>query len=125
MRLTTSVSFVLALLYSTYIQAEGNDMKLLRDQAETQILLNGSKMEGIYLRTQSPYSLEFHQDGTLINQRGDRGRWWANQQGQYCRKWETGSLKGHQMCLNLAHDGDAVTIFSGDKKVAEGVLVRK
>ena len=69
-------------------------------------------------------ALSFHTDGTVVNQKGERGRWWVNQQGQYCRVWATGRLKGNLACLNLTRKGERIAIHSKDKKVAEGVLVR-
>ena len=125
MRPFTAISFLTALIFSTPTPAEEGTAEFLRNQSETQLLLNGTKLQGTYLRTQSPYFLEFRQDGTLINQRGAQGRWWVNEQGQYCRQWETGMLKGHQACLDLARDGDGIAIYSEGKRVAEGALLRK
>ena len=95
----------------------------LRKHADAHALLKGYKLEGTYLRTNTPITLSFKIDGTLVNQRGELGRWWVNQQGQYCRVWSTGRLKGHWTCLDLAKEGEKITIYSRDKKVAEGVLV--
>lgn len=96
----------------------------LRDYAEVHLLLNEHRMEGTYLRTNTPYSLNFLMDGTVVNQKGERGRWWVNQQGQYCRVWATGRLKGNYACLDLTRDGDRIAIYSRDRKVAEGVMIR-
>ena len=121
MRPITLLSFATALILATPINAA----EYLRDQAKTQQLISGAKLEGVYLRSQSPYSLEFRQDGILVNQRGAQGRWWVNEQGQYCRKWETGKLKGHEACLDIATEGDKVVIYSNGKRVAEGSLARQ
>ncbi len=94
-----------------------------KDQVEVQKLLNGKRLEGVYLRTQSPYSLDFHRDGRLINQRGAEGSWWVNEQGQYCREWKSGRLAGNKACLDLAPDGDKTAIYSKGKKVAVGSLL--
>lgn len=96
----------------------------LRDYKQVHALLNESRLEGVYLRTNTPYSLSFLMDGTVVNQNGELGRWWVNEQGQYCRVWATGRLKGNLACLNLAREGEQIAIYSGDKKVAEGVLIR-
>ncbi len=97
----------------------------MRNPSEVHNMLDGATLKGTYLRTQSPYSLNFNTDGILINQRGEKGRWWVNQQGQYCRVWATGRLQGNMSCLDLAREGDAIAIYSKDKRVAEGVLVRE
>ena len=97
----------------------------LRDQAKTTALLNGTVLNGTYLRTNSPYSLQFNQDGTLINQLGEQGNWWINEQGQYCRKWTTGRMQGHEACLDLAIEDHQLVIYSSDKKVAAGILSRQ
>lgn len=108
-----------------FITSTASAADYLRNHAEVHAMLNGSRLEGIYLRTNSPYSLSFHKDGTLVNQKGERGRWWVNQLGQYCRVWATGQLKGHWTCLDLARENNQIAIYSSDKKVAEGILVRE
>ena len=95
-----------------------------RDYKQVHEMLNGSRMEGTYLRTNTPYSLKFLTDGTVENQNGERGRWWVNQQGQYCRVWATGQLKGNFSCLDLMREGERIAIYSMEKRVAEGLLVR-
>ena len=94
------------------------------EQLQLEQLLSGAKLEGIYLRTRSSYTLIFDADGSLKNQRGETGRWWVNPQGQYCRLWETGKLKGHQACLDLIVESEGVSIYSRGKRVAEGELKR-
>lgn len=96
----------------------------LRDQREVSAMLAGTILQGTYLRTQSAYSLQFNKDGSLINQKGEQGNWWANEKGQYCRKWSTGRMKGHEACLDLAQEGEQIAIYSNGKKVAIGNLVR-
>jgi Tfp pilus assembly protein FimT len=103
--------------------AIGSD-DLSSEQLKLEQLLSGAKLEGIYLRTNSPYTLIFDADGSLKNQRGETGRWWVNPQGQYCRLWETGKLKGHQACLDLIVESEGVSIYSRGKRVAEGELKR-
>lgn len=118
MRALTLLSIIALLSVATTATAA----EYLREHAETHALLKGYKLEGTYLRTGTPITLDFRIDGTLVNQRGELGRWWVNQQGQYCRVWSTGRLKGHWTCLDLAREGDGIAIYSNDKKVAEGVL---
>ena len=92
-------------------------------EVEVRNMLSGHKLNGLYLRTQSAYSLQFNKDGSLVNQNGEKGKWWVSKTGQYCRKWETGRLKDHQVCLELARDEDKIAIYSKNKKVAVGELV--
>lgn len=113
-------ALILALTTSPLLAAD-----YLRDQAKTTALLSGTLLKGIYLRTNSPYSLQFNSDGTLVNQRGEQGNWWVNEQGQYCRKWSSGRMQGHQACLDLAIEDDQLVIYSSDKKVAAGTLSRQ
>ena len=108
----------------SFIASTASAVDYLRDYAEVHALLNGNRLDGTYLRTNTPYSLRFLIDGTVENQNGERGRWWVNQQGQYCRVWATGRLKGNLACLDLAREGEQIAIYSSENKVAEGVLVR-
>lgn len=96
----------------------------LRDKAEVEALLSGATLNGVYLRTQSAYTLEFRADGTLVDKNGAGARWWVNDSGQYCREWLTGKLAGNQACMDLMRAGQRVVIFSNGKKVAEGELSR-
>lgn len=97
----------------------------LRDRQEVTALLTGTTFQGTYLRTQSPYALHFNSDGSLRNQLGEQGSWWVNESGQYCRKWTSGRMQGHEACLDLAREGDQITIYSNSKKVATGKLAPK
>ncbi len=97
----------------------------LRDQTEVVSLLRGQVLHGTYLRTGSAYRLEFAADGELRNSSGAEGRWWVNDRGQYCRKWLSGRLKGHQACLDLSLEGDGIAIHSQGRKVAEGYLAKE
>ncbi|MDH5572208.1 MAG: hypothetical protein OEY89_10610 [Gammaproteobacteria bacterium] len=98
-------------------------VEYLNNPAEVKQMLSGHKLDGLYLRTQSAYSLQFNKDGTLINQNDEQGHWWVSEQGQYCRKWDTGRLKGNEACLDLARESDKIAIYSKNKKVAEGKLI--
>ena len=119
MRALTLLSVITLLSFTTSVSAA----EYLQKHAETHALLKGYKLEGTYLRSGTPITLDFRIDGTLVNQRNELGRWWVNQQGQYCRVWSTGRLKGHWTCLDIAKEGNGIAIYSKDKKVAEGVLV--
>ncbi|MCW8827083.1 MAG: hypothetical protein OQK78_11750 [Gammaproteobacteria bacterium] len=113
------------ILAITFITSTASGADYLRDSAQVHELLNGSKLEGIYLRRNTPYTLNFQTDGTVVNQRSERGRWWVNQQGQYCRTWDTGRLKGNSSCMDLSLEGDQIAIYSREKRVAEGLLLRE
>lgn len=108
----------------TFIASTASAADYLRGYEQVHALLNASRLEGIYLRRNTPYTLTFHTDGTIVNQRDERGRWWVNHQGQYCRTWDTGRLKGNSSCMDLALEGNKIAIYSRDKRVAEGVLLR-
>ncbi|MDX9741845.1 MAG: hypothetical protein RBT81_11800 [Gammaproteobacteria bacterium] len=110
---------VLALLAGTAVAED-----YLRNKAEVETLLSGATLNGIYLRSQSAYTLEFRADGTLMDKNGAGARWWVNDSGQYCREWLSGRLAGNKACMDLARDGQRITIYSNGKKVAEGELAR-
>ena len=96
----------------------------LRNPGAAWQMLSGTRLEGLYLRTNSPYHLIFHRDGSLENQRGARGHWWINAEGQYCRRWENGRLAGHQACFDLVPGGEEgrIAIHFKGKRVAQGRL---
>jgi hypothetical protein len=109
----------LALLAATAVAQD-----YLRDKAEVEALLSGATLNGIYLRTQSAYTLEFRADGTLADKDGAAARWWVNDGGQYCREWLSGRLAGNQACMDIVREGNKVDIYSNGKKVAAGELSR-
>ncbi|MBU0498620.1 MAG: hypothetical protein KJ558_04970 [Gammaproteobacteria bacterium] len=119
MRALKTSSILLSVLVATASFAQD----LLRNPVEVRNLLSGKRLEGLYLRTQSSYALSFRADGSLVDQDAAQGRWWVNDQAQYCRKWESGKLQGHEACLDLAWEGGKIAIYSNGKKVAEGALV--
>ncbi|MES9846672.1 MAG: hypothetical protein ABW162_15775 [Candidatus Sedimenticola sp. PURPLELP] len=94
----------------------------LDNKTEVDTLLKGKQLNGLYLRTQSSYSLQFNADGSLSNQRNEKGKWWVNEQGEYCREWLTGRLKGNRSCMNLAQESGELVFYSKDRKVATGTL---
>ena len=118
-----TIRYVLATMALFSMAGAVSAVDYLQDKAEVKNMLSAHKLEGLYLRTQSAYMLQFNKDGTLKNQRGESGRWWVSDKGQYCREWESGRLKGHQICLELAKEADKIAIYSKGKKVAEGKLV--
>lgn len=96
----------------------------MRDRAEVEAMLQGATLTGVYLRSQSRYVLQFGDDGTLVDTSGAVARWWVGDTGQYCREWLTGRLAGNSACMDLARDGDRLSIYSNGNKVAEGELSR-
>lgn len=121
---TVRADVLLALIAMSVIAPLALAADYLRDYKEVHTLLNGSRLDGTYLRTNSPYSLSFDNDGIVVNQKGEQGRWWVNELGQYCRVWSTGRLKGNLACLDLLREGELIAIYSNEKRVAEGVLRR-
>lgn len=97
----------------------------MTDPAEVETLLSGATLEGVYLRSQSTYTLVFDPDGSLrdVNS-GAEGRWWVNENGEYCREWLTGVVAGNTACLAIGIDGDRIAIYSGENRVAEGTVLR-
>lgn len=110
---------VLTLLAGTAVAED-----YLRNKAEVETLLSGATLNGVYLRTQSAYTLEFRADGMLVDKNGAGARWWVNDSGQYCREWLSGKLAGNQACMDLARDDQRISLYSSGKKVAQGELVR-
>lgn len=98
--------------------------EVLHNPAEVEALFKGATLQGVYLRTQSAYVLEFGEDGILQGAKEAGARWWVNEQGQYCREWLAGPLTGHEACMDVAVAGEQVVLFSNGKRIAEGVLRR-
>lgn len=121
MRASSMLLAVLGLAVGAVAMAEG----YLKNRSEVEALLTGATLNGVYLRTQSPYTLEFRADGVLINQTGAEARWWVSETGQYCREWLTGQLMGNKACMDIARSGERIAIYSNGNKVAEGELSRK
>ena len=94
-------------------------------KAEAEQLLNGATLVGIYLRTESAYTLKFATDGSLTDTTGAKARWWIDDQGRYCREWLDGKLKGNTGCMNVEFEDGQVALYSEGKKVVEGVLTGK
>jgi hypothetical protein len=96
----------------------------LRDPAEVQALLSGTTLSGVYLRSNSPYTLEFRPDGTLVDAHGASARWWVDEDGRYCREWTSGRLAGNRACMDLVLEGNRIHMYSSGNRVAEGELSR-
>lgn len=96
----------------------------LRDPQAVEVLLKGATLQGVYLRTGSAYTLEFREDGQLVDGRGAAARWWVNDQGQYCREWLSGQLAGNRACMDIRQEGRHIQLYSAGKRVAEGELLR-
>lgn len=93
-------------------------------KAEVEAALSGSVFTGTYARDNSPYVLEFGADGTLKDNRAGEGRWWVNDDGEYCREWSTGPLAGTSACLEVIVHGKRMAVYSGNDKVLDGAIVR-
>ncbi len=85
--------------------------------------LSGRVFVGTYMRDGSPYVLDFRADGTLTDNRNAKGRWWIDDNGDYCREWETGPLAGNSGCYEILVHGARVAIYAGDDKVLDGELI--
>ena len=54
----------------------------MKDKAEVEKLLTGATFIGVYLRTESAYTLQFGTDGTLTDTTGAKARWWVDDQAR-------------------------------------------
>ena len=91
-------------------------------KAEAEQLLNGATLVGIYLRTESAYTLKFATDGSLTDTTGAKARWRIDDQGRYCREWLDGKLAGNKGCMNIEFEDGQVALYSEGRKVVEGIL---
>lgn len=97
----------------------------ITNKAEAEQLLSGATLVGIYLRTESVYTLKFGTDGTLTDTSGAKARWWVDEQGRYCREWLDGKLGGNKGCMNIEFEDGQVALYSDGRKVVEGKLKAK
>ncbi|MDD3676510.1 MAG: hypothetical protein RBS10_12550 [Thauera propionica] len=97
----------------------------ITSKAEVEQMLSGATFIGVYLRTESAYTLKFGTDGTLTDTTGAKARWWVDDQARYCREWLDGKLKGNTGCMNVEFEDGQVALYSEGKKVVEGVLTGK
>ena len=94
----------------------------MSSKAEVEKLLTGATFIGVYLRTESAYTLKFGTDGTLTDTTGATARRWVDEQARYCREWLDGKLKGNTGCMNVELDEGQVALYSEGKKVVEGII---
>ena len=94
----------------------------ISNKAEAEQLLKGATLIGIYLRTESAYTLKFGTDGSLTDTTGAKARWWVDDQGRYCREWLDGKLAGNKGCMNIEFEDGQVALYSEGRKVVEGIL---
>lgn len=94
----------------------------LSDRAEVEQLLSGATLIGVYLRTETAYTLKFGTDGTLTDASGATARWWVDEEGRYCREWLDGKLKGNRGCMNVELEDGQVALYSDGRKVVEGII---
>ena len=94
----------------------------ITDKAQVETLLTGATFIGVYLRTESAYTLKFGTDGTLTDTTGAKARWWVDDQARYCREWLDGKLKGNTGCMNVELEDGQVALYSDGKKVVVGIV---
>ena len=94
----------------------------ITDKAQVETLLTGATFIGVYLRTESAYTLKFGTDGTLTDTTGAKARWWVDDQARYCREWLDGKLKGNTGCMTVELEDGQVALYSDGKKVVEGIV---
>ena len=94
----------------------------ISNKAEAEQLLSGATLVGIYLRTETAYTLKFGTDGSLTDTTGAKARWWIDEQGHYCREWLDGKLAGNKGCMNIEFEDGQVALYSEGRKVVEGIL---
>lgn len=124
--MTKPASLVRTLLATlAFAAASGSALaqNFITDKAEVEKLLTGATFIGVYLRTESAYTLKFGTDGTLTDTTGAKARWSVNAQGRYCREWLDGKLKGNTGCMNVELEDGQVALYSEGKKVVEGIIV--
>ena len=124
--MTKPASLLRALLATlAFATASGSALaqNFMTDKAEVEKLLTGATFIGVYLRTESAYTLKFGNDGTLTDTTGAKARWWVDEQGRYCREWLDGKLKGNTGCMNVELEDGQVALYSEGKKVVEGIIV--
>ena len=117
----TTRTLIAALAFAT---ASGSVLAqtFMTDKAEVEKLLTGATFIGVYLRTESAYTLKFGTDGTLTDTMGAKARWWVDEQARYCREWLDGKLKGNTGCMNVEREDGQVALYSEGKKVVEGIV---
>jgi len=114
-------SLAMALALST-MSASAMAQNFVTSKAEVEQLLSGATFIGVYLRTESAYTLKFGTDGTLTDTTGAKARWWVDDEARYCREWLDGKLKGNTGCMDVEFEDGQVALYSEGKKVVEGIV---
>lgn len=112
--LTAAVSLILV---ATPLHAQPAEAESLSER------LAGATFQGIYIRAGTPYTLNFGRDGSLTDSAGRTGRWWVNDEGDYCREWEDGPMAGVETCMEMIFHLNKVAIYSDEDKVLEGEII--
>lgn len=92
--------------------------------ARTHAALSGAVFIGVYKRDNSPYTLDFGADGKLVDNRGQTGRWWIRDNGDYCREWSTGPHAGTEVCMEILVHGERMALYVNNETVVVGELKR-
>lgn len=120
--MSTTVRTLLA-AFAIFSAASGAQAQsFLTDKAEVEKLLSGVTFIGVYLRTESAYTLKFGTDGSLTDSNGAKARWWVDDDARYCREWLDGKLKGNIGCMNVEVEDGQVALYSEGRKVVEGII---
>ena len=117
-----TVRTLLATLAFTAVSGNALAQNFITDKVQVEKLLTGATFIGVYLRTESAYTLKFDTDGTLTDTTGAKARWWVDDQARYCREWLDGKLKGNTGCMNVELEDGQVALYSEGKKVVEGIV---
>ena len=117
-----TVRTLIAALALSAVSGGALAQNFMTNKAEVEKLLTGATFIGIYLRTESAYTLKFGTDGTLTDTMGAKARWWVDDQARYCREWLDGALKGNTGCMNVEFEDGQVALYSEGKKVVEGIV---
>ena len=117
-----TVRTLIAALAFSAVSGGALAQNFMTNKAEVEKLLTGATFIGIYLRTESAYTLKFGTDGTLTDTMGAKARWWVDDQARYCREWLDGALKGNTGCMNVEFEDGQVALYSEGKKVVEGIV---
>ncbi|MFU2489748.1 hypothetical protein [Thauera sp. WH-1] len=116
---------VLAALALSAAASAAMAQDFITSKAEVEQLLGGATLIGVYLRTETAYTLKFGTDGTLTDTTGAKARWWVDDEARYCREWLDGKLKGNTGCMNVELADGQIALYSEGKKVVEGILTGK
>lgn len=120
--MTKTSSTLLAALVLAGAASGAMAQSFMTDKAEVEKLLTGATFKGVYLRTQSAYTLEFGSDGTLTDTTGAKARWWVDDEARYCREWLDGKLKGNIGCMNVEREDGRISLYAAGQKVVEGTV---